>query len=55
MTCKACGWEKTDQAQTKMKQSLRDQGVDEPFPTAYEILGPKPEHTCGPSQQRTRR
>ena len=44
--CRACGWEKTDAAQTKMIESLANQGYDASLPTAYQILGPKPKHTC---------
>jgi len=44
--CKACGWENTDQAQMKLIATLTEQGYEPEIPSAYQILGPKPEHTC---------
>lgn len=46
--CKACGWENADAAQTELIGTLTEQGFDTSMlPTAYLLLGPKPEHTCG--------
>ena len=48
--CPACSWEHADTAQENLMSTLMDQGCDPPLPTAYQVLGPKPQHTCTRSE-----